>query len=141
MTIHLKFVGCTGTEISLDLCSKTKLSLNNGKLELATANTAGVDCIYDVPTDPPCVTKPASYNSQGAECGAAQNKTVRLMGTNQQNGYGRLEYCLNGWWSPFCYMDTVVATVACNDLGYTGYTCKNINNNTELIIINRGINP
>ena len=123
LTIHLKFVACSGNEINIDLCSKTKLSLNKGKLELPTAQVAGVDCIYDVPTDPPCIATPPLYNAQGSECGAAQNRTVRI-NPDDPPGNGRVQYCYNGYWSPFCNMDPTTASIACNDLGYTGYSCK-----------------
>ena len=37
---------------------------------------------------------------------------------------GRLEYCYQGQWSPFCWLQDETATVACKELGYTVYTCK-----------------
>ncbi|XP_011408754.1 PREDICTED: scavenger receptor cysteine-rich domain superfamily protein-like, partial [Amphimedon queenslandica] len=128
LTIHLKFVACSGNEINIDLCSKTKLSLNNGKKELVTAQVAGVDCIYDAPTDPPCIATPPLYNTQGSQCGAAQNRTVR-MNPDDPPGNGRVQYCYNGYWSPFCNMDPITASIACNDLGYTSYSWGSIIDN------------
>ena len=34
---------------------------------------------------------------------------------------GRLEYCNNGVWSPFCNLHTKDAVVACKQLGYAPY--------------------
>ena len=114
MTIHLKSVSCTGTELSIDDCTKTQLSVNNGKKELAIAEAAGVDCIYDVPTDPPCI----SYNSSivgGSEC--HPNGKVMLLNNI-------LQFCYNGYWSPYCKdISPTTASVACNQLGYTQYKC------------------
>ena len=42
----------------------------------------------------------------------------------QASNEGRLEYCYNGQWSPFCTLRSQEATVACRQLGYTHYTGK-----------------
>ena len=121
MTIHLKNVGCNGDESNITRCTKTHLSVSSGRLELSNANVAGVDCIYDVPTEPPCVQRPAIYNNLGSECN--NNGAIRLQGNSGQTDRGRLEYCYNGYWSPFCKLDPVVASVACKEMGFTQYTC------------------
>lgn len=54
-TVNLKSVSCLGTESNLNECTKSGLSLINGKAALLTQEVAGVDCIYDVPTQPSCV--------------------------------------------------------------------------------------
>ena len=131
MTIHLKDVGCNGDENDITQCTKTLLSINDGRLELPNATVVGVDCIYDVPTDPPCIQRPAIYDTPGSECNS--NGTIRLQGSGLTDR-GRLEYCYNGYWSPFCKLDPVTASVVCKQLGFTQYSCKLINNN-ELIII------
>lgn len=121
-TIHFRDVTCAGNELNLAECSKTVLSLYNGKIALATTDVAGVDCIYDVPTDPPCVLKPVT--TPGSACTAGSVRLVTQMGTIS-NIAGRAEYCYNGNWTPFCKMDTTVGSVICKQLGHTVYTCKN----------------
>ena len=68
--------------------------------------------------------QPNQYDAPGSDC--SPNGQVRLQGGDQA-GSGRLEYCYNGYWSPFCNMDPKVAMVACRDLGFTSYSCKNNN--------------
>ena len=82
---------------------------------------AGVDCIYDAPTDPPCVMRPASYDTPNTGPTACTSNDVRLTGGDAQSG--RLEMCIDGYWSPFCKMDPLVAQVACKQLGYNDYSC------------------
>ena len=118
ITVHLKNVDCTGTENTVTQCTKTQLSVNDGRLELPNANAAGVDCIYD---EPVCVERPAIYDTPGSECNS--NGDIRLQGSGQTDR-GRLEYCYNGYWSPFCKLDPVAASVACKQLGFSLYTCK-----------------
>ena len=118
-TIHFKEVACAGHELNLAECSKTILSLSNGKLALPTTDVAGVDCIYDVPTLPPCVSKPS------VTPGNCNNGTIRLATTTgSSTDNGRAEYCYNGMWTPFCKMDNKVASVICRQLGHTAYSCK-----------------
>jgi deleted-in-malignant-brain-tumors protein 1 len=124
-TIYLKDVGCVGDEMNIDLCTKTKLSITNGKMELATAEVAGVDCQYDTPTEPPYVQLPSSFNTPGTEC---TNEAVRVTGSGQ-NDRGRLEYCYNGYWSPFCTLDPNTASVACKQLNFNTYSWATIYDN------------
>ena len=119
--ILLKNVKCSGNELKLIDCSSKQLSLWAGRKQLPTTSVAGVDCIYDEPTDPPCGTKQVSYdNTPGSTCTPG---SVRLQGGSTSSG--RLEYCYNGYWSPVCKLDPVTAMVACKDLGFTTYSCKN----------------
>ena len=104
-------------------CSKTALSLNNGRIALSTDEVAGVDCIYDEPSE--CIKTPDWVNTQGTECNLNGN-VVRVQGS-QEAGTGRLEYCYNGYWSPFCKLDPVAASVACRQLGFTSYTGTLVN--------------
>ena len=60
---------------------KTKLSLQNGNLTLETTDVPGVDCIHDVPIEPPCVQRPAMYDTPGSECNC--NDAIRLQGSGQ----------------------------------------------------------
>lgn len=119
MTIHIRNVGCLGNETFLDNCTKIKNSLSSGSSQLAATSVAGVDCLFDTPTDPPCIQRPVLYDSFGPEC---TNGSVRLQGGSSSDG--RVEYCHNGYWSPFCKMDPMVAKVACMQLGFTQYSCK-----------------
>ena len=112
---------CTGTEKRFVNCPITVYSQTQAEGALATNEVASVDCVYDVPTDPPCIARPPLYNSAGSEC--TNNGAVRLQG-GASNSEGRVEYCYNGYWSPFCKMDPKAAMVACRQLGFTQYSCK-----------------
>lgn len=50
----------------------------------------------------------------------SHNGNLRLTGGSADNE-GVLQYCYNGKWSPFCYLDDEEAAVACKQLGYTKY--------------------
>ena len=113
-------VNCTGSESMISNCPLTQLSFDDSKDALLMYDVAGVDCIYDVPTEPPCVQRPAIYNTPGSECN--NNGDIRLQGSGQTDR-GRLEYCYNGYWSPFCKLDPVAASVVCKQRGFTQYTC------------------
>ena len=85
----------------------------------------------------------ASYNDAGVRCASnigmflsiyfvininkgtscAQNGTLRLTG-GKNNNEGVLEYCYNGYWSPFCHLDGEEAVVACKQLGHQPYASK-----------------
>ena len=98
-------------------CSKSIFSFNNGILAAGSTSAAGVDCLYDQPSE--CIQTPGWVSTPGSECNV--NGKIRLMGS-QQPGTGRLEYCYNGYWSPFCKLDPVAASVVCKQLGYTIYS-------------------
>ena len=96
------------------------LSFENGTLALSTDDVAGVDCIYDVPTEPSCIDKPDGAGDQAPTCN--NNGGIRLAGASTNEG--RLEYCLNGKYTPLCSIDHKTATVACKQLGFTQYSCE-----------------
>ena len=106
-------------------CSKTVLSLDNGRLALTTDDIAGVECSYNDDNDKQqaCIMKPSWTNTPGSQC--SPNGTIRLQGS-QEAGTGRLEYCYNGYWSPFCELDPVAASIVCKQLGFTEYTGESI---------------
>ena len=114
--MHFRDVSCFGQEMDITQCSKTTLSFTNGKSALATDDVAGVDCIYDEPSD--CIPTPDWVSTPGSMCNP---QDVRLQGSSVA-GTGRLEYCYNGRWSPFCNLDPITASVACKQIGFTNYT-------------------
>ena len=118
--VVLTGVSCVGTESSLAECGKVGLSFENGTLALSTDNVAGVDCIYDAPTEPSCIDKPDGAGDQAPTC--SNNGGIRLAGGSTNEG--RLEYCLNGKYTPLCSIDHKTATVACKQLGFTQYSCE-----------------
>ena len=120
-TVHFRDVSCSGNELNLAECSKTVLSLYYGKQALPNTEVAGVDCVYDVPTPPPCVPKPVL--SPGSDCSTGDVRLVTTTGSVSSDA-GRAEYCYNGMWTPFCNMDTKVGSVICRQNGHTAYSCK-----------------
>ena len=120
-TVHFRDISCVGTELNLAECSKTVLSLYYGKQALPVSTVAGVDCVYDVPTPPACISKPIL--SPGSDCTTGDVRLVTSTGA-ASNDAGRAEYCYNGMWTPFCNMDTKVGSVICRQKGHTVYSCK-----------------
>ena len=112
-TIHVRQMGCTGSETSVADCTVSTISLQEGKDILATTDVAGVRCY----TPDQCVPPPALG---GSSC---VNGQVRLTG-GQQTGIpeGNVEYCYQGTWSPFCTLGPVEAAIICRQLGYTAST-------------------
>ena len=53
---------------------------------------------------------------------ACTNGAIRLTNGTTSNE-GRVEYCYEGKWAPFCDISPLTASVVCNQLGYN-YTCK-----------------
>ena len=107
---------CSGSESSLSSCSNYYIS---SYYCVASNDDAGVRCasnsgmflsIYFL----------ININ-KGTSC--AQNGNLRLTG-GKNNNEGVLEYCYNGYWSPFCNLDDEEATVACKQLGYQPYASK-----------------
>ena len=111
LPIHISDVECLGTEDNLLDCTLTELSLQAGKDMLSQTDVAGVKCF----TPDQCVNPLTG----GAQC---INGEVRLIGTSSL-AEGTLEYCYSGYWSPFCYLGSNEATVACRQLGYSNYDC------------------
>ena len=80
-------------------------------------DVAGVYC--PPATQPPnCETLPPPAQS------VCTNNDVRIVGINNNNEEGLLQYCYNGQWSGFCSLDTTTAAVACKTLGYSKYSCE-----------------
>ena len=120
-TIHLQNVSCLGDESGLSQCTKTQLSLSAGKELLNKTEVAGVDCIYDEPTPPPCIVNPDIDPSDSC----SSKGSIRLMNISVElTNEGRLEYCNGEFWTPLCSMDNKAAAVACGELGHTRYQCK-----------------
>ena len=59
-------------------------------------------------------------SASGSSCIDGQ---LQLVG-GQTSNEGRLEYCNQGQWSPFCNLGDEEATVACKQLGHTVYPCE-----------------
>ena len=118
--VHYSSIMCNGAEDNLTQCIASKLSLNVGK-QFKTAAAAGVSCSSSemaATTQPPCIASP-----QTPANAACTNGTTRLIG-GQTTAEGRLEYCYNEQWSPFCTLRHQEAAVACKELGFTQYKCQ-----------------
>ena len=101
---------------------KTQLYfLTDGKAALNNTEVAGVDCIYDEPTEPPCIENPDIDPSDVCDSPGAFRLTNKEL--NSLSGEGRVEYCYNSFWTPLCYMDNKMAIVACTELGFNQYKC------------------
>ena len=120
LVMHYEYMVCGGDENKLTQCAKSVLSLWMWKRHFINDTAAGVSC-YGQPKLP-CLTSPTPIRSS-LRCGP--NGSIRLSG-GQTSNEGRLEYCYNGDWSPFCTLRLQEATVACKQLGYTRSTCKYI---------------
>lgn len=117
-TVHLTNVQCAGNEESINVCTKTVISLAIGKTAYRNASVVAVDCSPEPPTEPICLPK------QGLVIPAPSCSTegsVQLADGDAHNE-GRLEFCYTGKWSPFCTLDFSAASVACKQLGYIQYT-------------------
>ena len=101
---------CTGQESQIDDCTKTSLSLQEGKSVVNQTNAAGVRCY----TPDWCIIPPTG----GVTCTHGE---VRLTGGRPTAAEGNLEYCYYGTWSLFCNLGPQEALVACKQLGYVQY--------------------
>ena len=120
--IHLQNVSCLGDESDLSECTKTQLSFPAGKELLNKTEVAGVDCIYDEPTPPPCIVNPDIDLNDSC---SSKGSIIRLMKNGvESTNEGGLEYCNGEFWTPLCSMDNRAAAVACGELGHTRYQCK-----------------
>lgn len=120
LTTHYRYLECNGAEDRLTQCPKSSLSINVGKTQFKSAGAAGVSC-KGQPSKLPCSASPPPTSPT---LGCTTNDTIRLSGGKSSNE-GRLEYCYNGQWSPFCTLRAQEATAACNELGFTRAICKN----------------
>ena len=110
--IQANYVSCTGNEAGLAGCTMTTYGLETGKMVFNNVDVAGVSCqVYSS-----CMKPPSNSN-------ACTNDSIRLSGGSVSNE-GRLEYCYQGTWTPFCSVSPREATVACRQLGYTSYDSK-----------------
>ena len=103
-------VQCTGDEESIDECTQTSYSLQEGKDKLDMVEVAGVKCYVPIT----CVAPPTG----GTSC---VNGEIQLTGDKVNIGEGVLQYCYKGNWSPFCSLDEREATVVCRQLGFVDY--------------------
>lgn len=113
--VHISNVNCVGGEERIDDCTKTSISLSEGKTTYKSANVAGVKCLP--PPDPTCIGNPTGV-PDGSACTPGM---LTLFGGNSDNE-GTLRYCYKGQWSPMCSLSEAAASVACKQLGYTQYT-------------------
>ena len=117
LTVHYGDFSCTGSETSITDCSYTTYSLYEGKSISQQASTVGgVRCNRcSVPVPP--------TNNDGCSHG-----DLRLTG-GQQSGVeeGRLQYCVEGSWSDFCYLGSNEANVACRQFGFADIDGKSCN--------------
>ena len=109
--MHYSHVSCTGAEDRLTQCAKTSISLTFGKTTYINHPAAAVSCHGSPTTQPPCI--PPSPPPSSPVC---QNNAIRLMG-GQASNEGRLEYCYNGQWSPFCTLRSQEATCTTSQFG------------------------
>ena len=59
--------------------------------------------------------------STGDDCKSGK---VRLVDGETENE-GRVEYCYDNRWAPVCSLNSYTASLMCQKLRYTQYTCKN----------------
>ena len=103
----------------------------NGKQAILTDEVAGVDCIYDEPTESPCIENPNVDPSDNCSSAGSFRLTNKGIPSSIE---GRVEYCYNGFWTPLCTMDNRLANVACRQLGHTQYSCKDLANRDQAIL-------
>ena len=111
---------CTGSENSLQSCSHSYyFGCNNLNIDLAGVRCTNSVGMLNQLLRPSHVTLYFLLSS-GSSC---TNGQLQLVGVQTSNE-GRLEYCNQGQWSPFCSLDDEEATVACKQLGYIAYPCE-----------------
>ncbi len=122
-TIHLSNVNCDGTELNIDECTKSVIALVDGKTVYKNNAVAGVDCMPEPPTPPACTVIDVPKVG-GTEC--TPEGDLRLQGGSSDGtkADGRLEYCYNGYWTVFCTLNDLAASVACRQLGYIANSSK-----------------
>lgn len=116
-------VSCFGDEDDLNQCTKVSVSLAAGKKLLNITNVAGVDCLFDEPTPPPCIVNPTIDPTDAC----TEPGTFRWIDKNGSPATkeGRIEHChSNLFWTPLCMMDGRTAGVACKQFGFNQYSCK-----------------
>lgn len=111
---------CGGAETSLAQCLSTPYNYTIGRSISSITSVAGVTCTPLPPTAPPTVCSFVP-TSTGVACTPGD---VNLLGSS--NDRGVLMYCYNRTWSPFCQIDSKAAQVACRQLGFLQYSCKEL---------------
>lgn len=132
-TIHLRDVSCKVTEETLKDCKKSFIPFSIGSSsDYKSIAVVGVSCAGSPPSNGSVNPTPGSPGSPGSPSPGCipkanvimplencTNGDVHLQGTNGQNTReGRLEYCYNRQWSPFCTLDIKTAGLACQKLGF-----------------------
>ncbi len=120
LAVHYQTVTCAGDEYDIRECAVVTNSLFNGKRSISQIDVAGVDCVYDEPTPPPCITDP----NIGPSDSCSNEGSIRLIKNGAENTIeGRVEYCNGEFWTPLCSMDNKLAAVTCKQFGHTQYSC------------------
>lgn len=119
LTLSTSSVVCEGDEAKLTDCKISWEPYASGKAAVKHVEVGGVYCPPRVPP-PECETPPPFVN----EC---TNGDTRLMTIDSNVTKGLLQHCYNNTWTYFCSLDATEATVACYQLGYKEYSCKNNN--------------
>lgn len=114
-TLGFTNFACAGSENTLADCPNSMYTFNAGKLLALNTSVAGVFCKPYEPTEPAteCSVLPQPPDTAGCTTGS-----VILAGGNIDSE-GRLMYCYNSQWSPFCNVDPNTASVACKALKYS----------------------
>ena len=113
-------MACTGTEQTISQCSKSSYSLEDGRTAISSVEVAGVQCLnYEPSTIQPCLSVPDT-KTLATQCNESDLRLVGGLAPSE----GRLEFCYQQRWSPFCSLHHIEASVACKQLGYTQYTCE-----------------
>ena len=122
-TVHFTEMACTGTEQTISQCSRTSYSLDEGRAAISSVEVAGVQCpTYNPSTEHTCQLPVPNTSSLAPQCNESDLQLVGGLSPNE----GRLEFCYQQQWSPFCILSHTEASVACKQLGYTQYTCENL---------------
>ena len=115
--VHVSNVNCFGSEERIGDCTKTSISLSEGKTTYKSASVASIKCLP--PPDPTCVD-----NTDGVPSGSACTPGAIDLFEGNTDDEGTLQYCYKGQWSPACSLNEATASVACKQLGYLQYTSK-----------------
>ena len=117
-TVHYTNVHCTGAEDNIVDCTKQVVPLSDGRSIFLNESVIGVDCIYEPPTHPPCI----DINITALDSDGCTDGNIRLS-DGKNSSEGRVEYCIDGRWSPFCIMDEKTASIICKTLGFKDNSC------------------
>ena len=121
-TVHFTKMACTGTEQTISQCSRSSYSLDEGRAAISSVEVAGVQCSSYNPSIVDACLPVSDTSSLAPQCNESHLRLAGGMSPNE----GRLEFCYQRQWSPFCTLSHIEASVACKQLGYTQYTCENL---------------